>query len=65
MYRRVNSKKLTMELGNKPLAITIAVPLFASGSMAVIHMTMVHYKISQILPYCFINTVIFVIGGYW
>ncbi|GLV42554.1 Gustatory receptor 63a [Carabus blaptoides fortunei] len=64
-YRRVNNRKLELSLGAKSIAIPVLLTLIASGSMLLIHMSMVDYHIVQIIPYCYVNSVTYFIGGYW
>ncbi|CAG9814475.1 unnamed protein product [Phaedon cochleariae] len=65
LYRRVTKKNLMLCLGNTPLVIAIGLPVLAVSCMVVTHVTMVHFKFLQVIPYCYINMVTFLIGGSW
>lgn len=66
MYKRVKGNKLALSSGPKAMRIAAFVLFIGFGAMILIHYTMVrHFDILQVLPYCFINTVTYAIGGYW
>lgn len=65
IYESVESKKLPLFGGNKPLLITLALPILSGAIMVVNHITMVNFKFVQVVPYCFINMITFVLGGFW
>lgn len=48
IYRRTTGKKLPLFLGNKPLVVSLALPLLSCGTMVVTHVTMVHFRILQV-----------------
>lgn len=48
IYTKVAHRKLPLFLGNKPLIITIAMPLLACGTMIVTHVTMAHFRVLQV-----------------
>ncbi|XP_019880133.2 gustatory and odorant receptor 24-like [Aethina tumida] len=65
IYNRIANKKLMINIGNAPLIFTILLPLLSCVVMVVTHITMVHFRILQVLPYCYVNTVTVLIGGSW
>ncbi|XP_057671774.1 gustatory and odorant receptor 24 [Diorhabda carinulata] len=65
IYYKMTKKRFAQFLGNKPFVITIALPVFACVTMVVTHVTMAHFKILQVIPYCYINVVTYLIGGIW
>ncbi|KAJ8950099.1 hypothetical protein NQ318_017824 [Aromia moschata] len=65
MYNRVTKQQMPVFLGNKPLLITIGLPMLSVGTMVVTHITMVHFRFIQVVPFCYINIIIYIIGGAW
>ncbi|RZC42344.1 gustatory and odorant receptor 24 [Asbolus verrucosus] len=65
IYNKVTKKKMTIFFGNKPLIITVVLPVISCLTMVVTHVTMAHFKIIQVVPYCYINTIIYLVGGFW
>ncbi|XP_072381105.1 gustatory and odorant receptor 24-like [Diabrotica undecimpunctata] len=65
MYNKITKKKFQHFLGNKPIVVTIGLPILACSTMVVTHVTMVHFKLLQVIPYCYINVVTYMIGGLW
>ncbi|CAH0557210.1 unnamed protein product [Brassicogethes aeneus] len=65
IYNRTANKKLTIYVGNKPLMLTILLPVLSCVVMVITHATMVHFRLIQVIPYCYVNTVTFLIGGAW
>ncbi|KAK9888600.1 hypothetical protein WA026_000835 [Henosepilachna vigintioctopunctata] len=65
IYEKVVNRNMDIFLGNKPLLMTIALPIISCATMVINHITMVHFRIIQIIPYCYINTVTYLIGGVW
>ncbi|XP_045469966.1 gustatory and odorant receptor 24 [Harmonia axyridis] len=64
-YRKVVKKKLNLFVGNKSLLLTIALPVVSCATMVVNHITMVNFRFVQVIPYCYINTVTYLVGGLW
>ncbi|CAG9832424.1 unnamed protein product [Diabrotica balteata] len=48
MYNKITKKKFQHFLGNKPIVVTIGLPILACSTMVVTHVTMVHFKLLQI-----------------
>ncbi|CAH1105857.1 unnamed protein product [Psylliodes chrysocephalus] len=65
IYYKVTKKKFIQFLGNKPYVISIVLPVLACSTMVVTHVTMVHFKFQHIIPYCYINIVIYLLCGIW
>ncbi|XP_044267011.1 gustatory and odorant receptor 24 [Tribolium madens] len=65
IYYKLTKKKLSVFFGNKPVILTVVLPLLACGVMVVTHITMAHFKIIQVVPFCYINCLIYLIGGFW
>ncbi|KAF5281537.1 hypothetical protein FQA39_LY05072 [Lamprigera yunnana] len=65
IYKKLNAKNLPVFTGNKPLIVTIILPIVSCGSMVINHITMAHFRTIQIIPYCYINTITFILGGIW
>nr|AKC58581.1 gustatory receptor 4 [Anomala corpulenta] len=65
IYQTITHKKLPLFMGNKPLLVTLGLPILSCGTMVVTHITMVHFRIVQVVPYCFINAITYIVGGMW
>lgn len=49
IYNRIANKKLMINIGNAPLIFTILLPLLSCVVMVVTHITMVHFRILQVI----------------
>ncbi|GAB0098478.1 hypothetical protein DMENIID0001_142160 [Sergentomyia squamirostris] len=65
LYFKVSKRPLAINLKTKALVIAIVLPLLASLSVVVTHVTMVHFRIAQVIPYCFLDTLTYMMGAYW
>ncbi|XP_017774851.1 PREDICTED: gustatory and odorant receptor 24 [Nicrophorus vespilloides] len=65
IYRKIQQKSLPLFTGNKPLIISLALPILSCVIMVVTHLTMVFFRFLQVLPYCYINTITYITGGFW
>nr|XP_023022354.1 gustatory and odorant receptor 24 [Leptinotarsa decemlineata] len=65
LYQKVTKNKFPLLLGNKSLIIAIGLPVLATVTMVVTHLTMVHFKFLQVVPYCYINMITYLVGGAW
>ncbi|KAI4465034.1 invertebrate gustatory receptor [Holotrichia oblita] len=50
IYQTITHKKLPLFMGNKPLLVTLGLPILSCGTMVVTHITMVHFRIVQDFP---------------
>lgn len=48
IYQTITHKKLPIFMGNKPLLVTLGLPILSCGTMVVTHITMVHFRIVQV-----------------
>ncbi|CAG9864389.1 unnamed protein product, partial [Phyllotreta striolata] len=65
IYHKITRKKFIHFLGNKPLVVTFVLPVLACAMMIITHTTMVRFKFQHVLPYCYINVIIYLVGGIW
>ncbi|XP_060518960.1 gustatory and odorant receptor 24 isoform X2 [Cylas formicarius] len=65
IYNSTTKKKLDLFLANKPLLLSIALPIIGSGIMVVTHVTMSNFVVFKVIPYCYINVVTYMLGGAW
>ncbi|KAJ8971868.1 hypothetical protein NQ317_008544 [Molorchus minor] len=49
IYNRVSKNRMPVFLGNKPLIISIGLPILSIATMVLTHTTMVHFRIMQSL----------------
>lgn len=47
-YQKISGKKLPLFMGNKPLFVTLGLPLLSCGTMIVTHITMVNFRVIQV-----------------
>ncbi|XP_049884522.1 gustatory and odorant receptor 24 [Pectinophora gossypiella] len=64
-YKKLSSRALPMTLYRKSLAIAIIIPILSTTSVIITHVTMVHFKLMQIIPYIFLEILTYILGGYW
>ncbi|XP_059051665.1 gustatory and odorant receptor 24 [Achroia grisella] len=64
-YKQMSGRSLPIKLYNKALAIAIVIPVLSTTSVVVTHITMVHFKLTQIVPYIFLEILTYILGGYW
>ncbi|XP_053615595.1 gustatory and odorant receptor 24 [Plodia interpunctella] len=65
MYRQMSSRPLPIKMYKKSLAIAIIIPALSTASVIITHVTMVHFKLIQIIPYIFLEILTYILGGYW
>ncbi|XP_050306870.1 gustatory and odorant receptor 24 [Anthonomus grandis grandis] len=65
IYSRISKKRLNLNLGAKPLIITIMLLVLGCGTMITTHLTMSTFIIYQVIPYCYINVITYMMGGAW
>ncbi|XP_026497405.1 gustatory and odorant receptor 24 [Vanessa tameamea] len=64
-YKKLSGRILPVKLYRKALAIAVIIPILSTSSVIITHMTMVHFKLMQILPYIFLEILTYILGGYW
>ncbi len=67
-YFKTTSKPLVLNLKSKALLISILLPLLSCVSVIITHVTMIHFKferafVFQIIPYCFLDTLTYMLGN--
>lgn len=65
IYSKISKKRLSLNVGTKPLILTILLLILGVGTMVITHVTMGNFVIHQIIPYCYINVLTYVLGGAW
>ena len=61
----MSGRNLPVNLYKKALAISVIIPILSTSSVVITHVTMVHFKLIQILPYIFLEILTYILGGYW
>ncbi|CAH0731864.1 unnamed protein product, partial [Brenthis ino] len=64
-YKKLSGRILPIKLYKKALAIAVIIPILSTSSVVITHVTMVHFKLMQILPYIFLEILTYILGGYW
>lgn len=65
MYRKTAGRELGLMMKTKTLLITIFLPLLSCASVVITHITMADFELTQVIPYCILDTIIYMMGGYW
>ncbi|XP_053671307.1 uncharacterized protein LOC128721566 [Anopheles nili] len=65
VYRKTSGRALELRLRTKALLIAVLLPILCSLSVAITHVTMVDFKLLQVIPYCVLDTITYMMGGYW
>lgn len=45
--------------------MAIIIPILSTASVIITHVTMVHFQLTQIIPYVFLEILTYILGGYW
>ncbi|KFB40736.1 AGAP001915-PA-like protein [Anopheles sinensis] len=64
-YRKTSGRALELRLRTKALLVAVLLPILCSLSVAITHVTMVHFQLLQVIPYCVLDTITYMMGGYW
>ncbi|XP_041983185.1 gustatory and odorant receptor 24 [Aricia agestis] len=64
-YKTLSNRVLPVKLYKTALAIAVIIPILSTTSVIVTHVTMLHFKLMQILPYIFLEILTYILGGYW
>ncbi|CAF4920435.1 unnamed protein product [Pieris macdunnoughi] len=64
-YKTLSGRILPIKLYKKALAIAVIIPILSTTSVIITHVTMVHFKMIQMLPYIFLEILTYILGGYW
>ncbi|XP_063380245.1 gustatory and odorant receptor 24 [Cydia fagiglandana] len=64
-YKKLSNRVLPVGLYKKALAMSIVIPALSTASVIITHVTMVHFKLLQIIPYVFLEILTYMLGGYW
>ncbi|KAH9638409.1 hypothetical protein HF086_004211 [Spodoptera exigua] len=65
VYKQLSGRTLPVKLYKKSLAIAIIIPILSTTTVIVTHITMVHFKPMQLVPYVFLEILTYMLGGYW
>lgn len=65
LYYNTSQRALPLNLSTKSLIVAIGLPILTTISVVVTHVTMVHFQVSQVIPYCFLDTLTYMMGAFW
>ncbi|KAL9696542.1 hypothetical protein quinque_016121 [Culex quinquefasciatus] len=65
LYQKTAGRELALNLKNKSLLIAVLLPILSCASVIITHVTMVEFQLVQIVPYCILDTLTYMMGGYW
>jgi gustatory receptor len=65
LYSKVAGRELGLKLRTKSLVVAILLPILSTASVIVTHITMIHFRIEHVIPYIFLDTLIYMMGAYW
>ncbi|XP_034835820.1 gustatory and odorant receptor 24 [Maniola hyperantus] len=64
-YKKLSANVLPVKLYKKALAIAVIIPILSTSSVVITHVTMVDFKVMQVIPYIFLEILTYILGGYW
>ncbi|GBP95169.1 Gustatory and odorant receptor 24 [Eumeta japonica] len=64
-YKKLSGRVLQLGLQRKALILSVAIPVLSTVSVIVTHVTMVHFKLMQLVPYVYLEILTYLLGGYW
>ncbi|CAK1593928.1 unnamed protein product [Parnassius mnemosyne] len=64
-YKKLSGQALPLNLYKKSLTIAVIIPILSTTSVIITHVTMVDFKLVQIIPYVFLEILTYILGGYW
>ncbi|XP_032522740.2 gustatory and odorant receptor 24 isoform X1 [Danaus plexippus] len=64
-YKKLSSRVLPIKMYKKALTMAVVIPILSTSSVIITHITMVDFKVMQILPYVFLEILTYLLGGYW
>lgn len=65
LYQKTAGRELALNLKSKSLLIAVLLPILSCASVIITHVTMVEFQLVQIVPYCILDTLTYMMGGYW
>ncbi|XP_065076024.1 gustatory and odorant receptor 24-like [Ochlerotatus camptorhynchus] len=65
MYRRTAGRDLELDFKTKALLIAVLLPALSCLAVIITHVTMVEFQLFQVIPYCILDTLTYMMGGYW
>lgn len=65
MYRRTAGRDLELNFKTKALLIAVLLPALSCLAVIITHVTMVEFQLLQVIPYCILDTLTYMMGGYW
>ncbi|XP_075984671.1 gustatory and odorant receptor 24-like [Anticarsia gemmatalis] len=65
VYKQLSNRPLPLKMYKKALAIAVIIPILSTSTVIVTHVTMVHFKPMQLVPYVFLEILTYMLGGYW
>ncbi|KAF7269938.1 gustatory and odorant receptor 24-like [Rhynchophorus ferrugineus] len=65
IYNKITKKYLQVNLWKKTITLSIALPLLGCIIMVITHLTMADFNVIQVIPYCYINVLSYILGGAW
>lgn len=65
LYRKIAGNSLKINLKSKAYTISILLPVLSIASVIITHFFIVDFRVDQVIPYCFLETLIYMMGAYW
>ncbi|XP_053693674.1 gustatory and odorant receptor 24 [Sabethes cyaneus] len=65
LYRKTAGRDLALQLKTKSLLIAVLLPMMSCAAVGITHVTMVDFELIQVILYCILDTLIYMMGGYW
>ncbi|XP_029707802.2 gustatory and odorant receptor 24 isoform X2 [Aedes albopictus] len=65
IYRKTAGRELELSFRTKALLIAILLPVLSCLAVIITHVTMVEFQLIHVIPYCILDTLTYMMGGYW
>ncbi|KXJ74510.1 hypothetical protein RP20_CCG013518 [Aedes albopictus] len=65
IYRKTAGRELELSFRTKALLIAILLPILSCLAVIITHVTMVEFQLIHVIPYCILDTLTYMMGGYW
>ncbi|XP_064548949.1 gustatory and odorant receptor 63a [Drosophila montana] len=65
LYYQISGHSLPLNLRQKAIYIAIVLPILSVLSVVIIHITMSDFNLNQVVPYCILDNLTAMLGGWW
>lgn len=65
LYLATTNRRLPINMKRRALLISLILPIVSTVSVIITHVTMVDFRVDQVVPYCILDSITYMLGGYW